>query len=49
MQSEINLDSTFARAYAGLALSYAADYRNQWTGDGDAALQRAADMARPIP
>ena len=41
----IELDPTFARAYAGLALSYAADYRNQWTGDGDAALRRAAEMA----
>ena len=33
-QRAIGLDAAFARAYAGLALTYAADYRNQWTGDG---------------
>ncbi len=42
----IALDPAFARAYAGLALTYAADYRNQWTGDGAAALDRAFEMAR---
>ena len=42
----IALDAAFARAYAGLALTYAADYRNQWTGDGAAALERAFEMAR---
>ena len=42
----IALDAAFARAYAGLALTYAADYRNQWTGDGPAALDRALEMAR---
>jgi tetratricopeptide (TPR) repeat protein len=42
----IGLDATFARAYAGLALTYAADYRNQWTGDGGGALDRASEMAR---
>jgi DNA-binding winged helix-turn-helix (wHTH) protein/TolB-like protein/cytochrome c-type biogenesis protein CcmH/NrfG len=42
----IALDATFARAYAGLALTYAADYRNQWTGEGPAALDRALEMAR---
>jgi len=42
----IALDATFARAYAGLALTYAADYRNQWTGDGAAALERAFELAR---
>ena len=42
----IALDAAFARAYAGLALTYAADYRNQWTGDGAAALDRAFEMAR---
>jgi TolB-like protein/DNA-binding winged helix-turn-helix (wHTH) protein/Tfp pilus assembly protein PilF len=42
----IALDAAFARAYAGLALTYAADYRNQWTGDGAAALDRALEMAR---
>ncbi len=42
----IALDPAFARAYAGLALTYAADYRNQWTRDGGAALDRAFEMAR---
>jgi DNA-binding winged helix-turn-helix (wHTH) protein/TolB-like protein/Tfp pilus assembly protein PilF len=41
----IELDPSFARAYAGLALTYAADYRNQWTSDGAAALQRAFELA----
>jgi DNA-binding winged helix-turn-helix (wHTH) protein/TolB-like protein/Tfp pilus assembly protein PilF len=42
----IALDAAFARAYSGLALTYTADYRNQWTGDGAAALERAFEMAR---
>jgi len=42
----IALDAAFARAYAGLALTYAADYRNQWTGDATAALNRAFELAR---
>lgn len=42
----IALDATFARAYAGLALTFAADYRNQWAADGPAALERAFEMAR---
>ena len=42
----IALDATFARAYAGLALTHAADYRNQWTEDGGGALDRAFEMAR---
>jgi TolB-like protein/Tfp pilus assembly protein PilF len=42
----IALDLAFARAYAGLALTYAADYRNQWTVDGPAALDRALEMAQ---
>jgi DNA-binding winged helix-turn-helix (wHTH) protein/TolB-like protein/cytochrome c-type biogenesis protein CcmH/NrfG len=42
----IALDPAFARAYAGLALTYAADYRNQWTADGAAALDRAFEMAQ---
>jgi DNA-binding winged helix-turn-helix (wHTH) protein/TolB-like protein/Tfp pilus assembly protein PilF len=42
----IALDAAFARAYAGLALTYAADYRNQWTADGPAALDRALEMAQ---
>jgi DNA-binding winged helix-turn-helix (wHTH) protein/TolB-like protein/Tfp pilus assembly protein PilF len=42
----IALDAAFARAYAGLALTYAADYRNQWAADGTAALDRAFELAR---
>jgi len=42
----IALDAAFARAYAGLALTYAADYRNQWTRDGAAAIERAFELAR---
>ncbi|HUP29541.1 MAG TPA: winged helix-turn-helix domain-containing protein [Usitatibacter sp.] len=42
----IALDANFARAYAALALTYAADYRNQWTADGNAALDRAFELAR---
>ncbi|MDD3448446.1 MAG: winged helix-turn-helix domain-containing protein [Gammaproteobacteria bacterium] len=45
-QRAIELDPTFARAYAGLALSYVADYRNQWGADGAAALARASEMAQ---
>jgi tetratricopeptide (TPR) repeat protein len=42
----IALDATFARAYAGLALTFAADFRNRWAADGPAALDRAFEMAR---
>jgi len=42
----IALDANFARAYAALALTYAADYRNHWTVDGGAALERAFELAR---
>ncbi len=42
----IALDPSFARAYAGLALSFAAGYRNQWAADGDEALEQARRMAR---
>jgi len=42
----IDLDPSFARAYGGLALSYAADFRHQWADDGPAALARAGTMAR---
>lgn len=41
----IENDPQFARAYAGLALSYAADFRNQWVDDGALALKKARDMA----
>jgi TolB-like protein/DNA-binding winged helix-turn-helix (wHTH) protein len=39
------LDPAFARAYAGLALTHAADYRNQWTENGPHALGRAMELA----
>jgi TolB-like protein/DNA-binding winged helix-turn-helix (wHTH) protein/Tfp pilus assembly protein PilF len=39
------LDPTFARAYAGLALTHAADYRNQWTDNAPQALARALELA----
>jgi tetratricopeptide (TPR) repeat protein len=42
----IALDANFARAYSGLALTYAADYRNQWDSHGAAALERAFELAR---
>jgi DNA-binding winged helix-turn-helix (wHTH) protein/TolB-like protein len=42
----LKLDPAFARAYAGLALTYTADYRNQWTADGNNALGRATDLAQ---
>ena len=42
----IDLDATFARAYSGLALTYAADYRNRWTPDSAGALERAFELAR---
>ena len=42
----IERDPDFARAYAGLALSYAADYRNHWAQDGQKALSLAQEMAQ---
>jgi DNA-binding winged helix-turn-helix (wHTH) protein/TolB-like protein/Tfp pilus assembly protein PilF len=42
----IELDPTFARAHAGLALTYAADRRNGWTSDGPAALAKALALAK---
>jgi DNA-binding winged helix-turn-helix (wHTH) protein/TolB-like protein len=41
----IRQDPGFARAYAGLALTDAYAYRNQWSSDGAAALARALTMA----
>jgi TolB-like protein/DNA-binding winged helix-turn-helix (wHTH) protein/Flp pilus assembly protein TadD len=41
----IRQDPGFARAYGGLALTYAHAYRNQWTNEGAAALERALTMA----
>jgi tetratricopeptide (TPR) repeat protein len=42
----IELDPSFALAYAALAQTYAADHRNQWTQDRAAALERAFELAR---
>ena len=42
----IGVDAAFARAYAGLALTHAADYRNRWVADGAAALARAFELAQ---
>jgi len=42
----IDLDKTFARAYSGLALTYAADYRNRWTPADAGSLERAFELAR---
>jgi TolB-like protein/DNA-binding winged helix-turn-helix (wHTH) protein/Flp pilus assembly protein TadD len=39
------LDPAFARAYAGLALTHAADYRNRWTDNAPQALARALELA----
>ena len=41
----VELDPSFARAHAGLALTYAADRRNNWTADGKAALAKATELA----
>lgn len=41
----VELDPAFARAYAGLALTHTADYRNQWVADPSQALARAAELA----
>lgn len=42
----IEKDPNFGRAYAGLALSHAADYRNQWVEDGALALAQAESIAQ---
>ncbi|MDQ3447330.1 MAG: winged helix-turn-helix domain-containing protein [Pseudomonadota bacterium] len=42
----IEIDPAFARAYAGLALTHAADYRNQWTDNRAQALARAGELAK---
>lgn len=41
----IALDAAFARAYVGLAMTYTAEFRNQWAVDGSLALQRALELA----
>jgi len=45
-EKAIALDPSFARAYAGLALTYTADRRNRWIGDEEGALTKAAALAR---
>ena len=45
-QRAIARDPRFARAYGGLALVYAASYRNGWASDGDEALAKALSMAQ---
>lgn len=39
-------DANFARAYGGLALTYAAEYRNGWAEDTGGALENAEKYAR---
>jgi tetratricopeptide (TPR) repeat protein len=41
----LELDPKFARAYAGLAMTYAMDYRLRGSGDATAALARALELA----
>lgn len=45
-RAAIGHDPRFARAYGGLALTLAADYRNGWADDPQAALSGALKMAR---
>lgn len=41
----VALDAAFARAYVGLAMTYAAEYRNQWVEDRASSLDRALELA----
>jgi len=41
----IELDPAFARAYAGLALTYAAEWRERWPSEVDNPLDKALDIA----
>lgn len=41
----IALDPAFARAYAGVALTYAEEFRLQWTANGGESLRKARRMA----
>ena len=41
----LDLDPKFARAYAGLAMTYAMDYRNQRSAEATASLSRALELA----
>jgi tetratricopeptide (TPR) repeat protein len=40
------LDPAFARALGGIALTYAAEYRNRWASDGDSALALSKETAK---
>ena len=42
----ISADETFARAYGGVALSHAANFRNGWVEEGGAALENAMKFAQ---
>jgi DNA-binding winged helix-turn-helix (wHTH) protein/TolB-like protein len=42
----IRRDPAFARAYAGLAMTYALAYQQGWVPEGDAALGRALEFAQ---
>ena len=42
----ISRDPAFARAYAGLALTYALEYQQSWAPEGAKALARAAEFAQ---
>ncbi|HUG24796.1 winged helix-turn-helix domain-containing protein [Piscinibacter sp.] len=42
----IRRDPAFARAYAGLAMTYALAYQQGWVQEGDAALARALEFAQ---
>ncbi|WP_298558198.1 winged helix-turn-helix domain-containing protein [uncultured Aliiroseovarius sp.] len=44
-QQAITRDPNFARAYGGLALTHAADFRNGWVNDTEHALEQAQAMA----
>jgi tetratricopeptide (TPR) repeat protein len=41
----VSLDPAFARAYSGLALIYAGNYRNQWVDDREPELHQALKFA----
>ena len=45
-EKAIALDSSFVRAYAALSTTYVWDYRNQWSADNTAALDRALSLAQ---
>jgi TolB-like protein len=45
-RAALAIDPLFARALGGIALTYAAEYRNQWTADPRAALARAREAAQ---